>query len=268
MAGINTNNKFWKQAVKMVTSGKTSDLLKTKLPDSFTPIATELAKAKNDAEMISTDIENAMSSNVTSYQGNTDETTLNDIKVYQDRMNLLQSADQSKYDTLLHEAYSVSKLQNAPEGFFSDYYLKSVSNQYDVHTKRITANHESIMTIQNLNSSIMDEIISYQNYIMALQTQWQENTTQQISSQVEIMRQLQDQSNTEKKKTSYLQTDIIDYDNFIYWLQLIVMVLIIFLIGLVLYQKVNWSNLFSKAKESSELFSPIVNATSVVPPQN
>lgn len=200
MAGINTNNKFWKQAVKMVTSGKTSDLLKTKLPDSFTPIATELAKAKNDAEMISTDIENAMSSNVTSYQGNTDQTTLNDIHVYQDRMNLLQSADQSKYDTLLHEAYSVSKLQNAPEGFFSDYYLKSVSNQYDVHIKRITANHESIMTIQNLNSSIMDEIISYQNYIMALQTQWQENTTQQISSQVEIMRQLQDQSNTEKKR--------------------------------------------------------------------
>lgn len=259
---LNPNNKFWKNAVKIATSGKTSSLL-TNLPAQYNGLSTQIAETQQQINDLNQSIEDQLQKDSTSYQSpNTDQLSLNSINTYQTQFNYLQNTDQAKYDTLLHQAYRIGKLNSTPEGYFPNYLTQSIKKKYDDVNSKLTTNHQNKMLIQNTNSSIMDDILKYQEYVIALQSDWLDNSTQQITGQVELMRQLQDRSNTEKRKTSYLQTNLIDYDNYIYWLQLLCLVLIIFIVSVLLYFNVNWSGLFSTVKQSSALFSPVATTIS------
>jgi hypothetical protein len=150
MAGINTNNKFWKKATQLTTSNQqqSDDLLKA-LPTEFSGIQETLANVRNEIDIINDTVESSMNTKVTGYTNSDaakDESTLERIGTYQTRYDMLHNADQSKYDTYLHEAYSISKLTGSvPEGYFSDAYLKSVTDQYDAHTEQYTANQNKLV---------------------------------------------------------------------------------------------------------------------------
>jgi len=254
MASINTNNKFWKKALSSAQSdNQSAETALGAIPEDYSSILSPLTESVGEDLSYLND---TVSKDATQYKLNTvdsDADTITRIGTYQDEYTYVSDPNQAKFDSLLHQAYAVGKLSTVSTGspgYFSDFYNTIMEKQMTDHNKNLEAKNTEVLKSYQASSDIMDVILKYQTYILALQTAWANMYTQQGSDQLSLMSDLQDQTNTGKRKTSYLFTSIISDDNLTHWLELLAILLVVFIVVVYVYKKINWGGIFYTAGQT------------------
>lgn len=256
--GLNTDSRLFKKATQRMGSNL-SDLSK-ELPE-YEMIVEQVEQQQEKLTQINKDIATDIESiNASSAEFKNNYTDIyNNLTYLQDDYNFLSKSEQFSYDNLIHQAYEISKIDTKGPKYFIDFINKETKAQFDdmisYQSKKEAA------TIQNgvNNTDLMTNIISYQNYVLELQKEWMNNANQQAIFQVQLLSELQDASNTEKRKTKNNFKSLINYDNFNYWLRIILYVLIIFIILVLIYKKISeyeMKNIFSFLKKNNLSVTP------------